>query len=305
MIATLALACLAAAPPLRHLHPIELSAADTLSVTRVALSHDSRWLATAGRGVHVWSLTASGPPKAMGEGEWAFVQFAPDGRLFAMGHSEAAVWCPGGKLLLRFEASSEQGSSPGSFGLIDGGKALVRNWPTILFDSRTGTRLASHRRRVSRVEVFGPSRLMASLEHQDVDLLDLRTGKLRRTLADHPGEVTAAAIRKDEKEVVTVCVARNGRVLRTEARLWDVATGKEVARYPLGPGEVKEIALSDDGSMLAVTSSAGLVVLGRDGGEMARVESQYHSCAHPVFAPGGGLLAAALDFRPRVWMIRR
>jgi WD40 repeat protein len=75
-----------------------------------------------------------------------------------------------------------------------------------------------------------------------------------RELAGHKGRVTGAAFTAD------------GRTLATASwddavRLWDVATAKEKARFPLAVGKLTGIAASPDGTRLAVAGSDGPVVL--------------------------------------------
>ena len=304
-------ALFAAGPPRPLLEPVALiTPPEMFWADRIDFSADGRRFAASGSNdggqtseARVWDLAERKPPLVlrMAKADILSVRLAASGEVFGMSERRLDVWDGRGKLLRTMKVGSAR--KPEAFALLDGGKALATAWPCVVLDSANGKVLARPRLRGERPGVFGTRRLMATREHQDVDLWDIRTGKLLATLADHAGETWHVALRRDEKRIAAVAT-RMGRwgITYAEVRLWD-AKGKLRRVFPLGAVECAGVALSDDGRLLAICTDDGLRVLdARTGREAARLKAA--RLRRPLFAPGGGHLAATAFGGLHLWSMR-
>jgi WD40 repeat protein len=129
-------------------------------------------------------------------------------------------------------------------------------------------------------------------------VFDLEAGKLLRTFEREPREgVNAAAITPDGKLVFTL--DGNGKL-----RVEEVATGAELLRQQFPRDVMASVAVSPDGSTLALASGPNthkLFVWKWQAGEEPRpVESGWHRGREVVFSPDGKLLAECSDAEPGV-----
>lgn len=90
---------------------------------------------------------------------------------------------------------------------------------------------------------------VTTLQSNETYLWDLPSGSLRRILKGHIQGVKAAAFSPDNKTLATASGDR-------KVKLWNVATGQELATFAL-PERCISIAFSPDGNSLAVGCSAG------------------------------------------------
>lgn len=79
-------------------------------------------------------------------------------------------------------------------------------------------------------------------------------GKPRTELTGHKGRVSGVGFVNSGRTVVSASWDET-------VRLWDVATGKETARFPLGIGKLTALAVSPDGTRIAVGGTDGPIVL--------------------------------------------
>ncbi|MBY0228764.1 MAG: hypothetical protein K2W96_05740 [Gemmataceae bacterium] len=304
----IALLLFAAAPPCRLLEAVALvSPPGGFSPHHVDFSPDGKRLAACGHAsnvagsgtgdeARVWDIAARRPVFTcrLGMDSIHGVALSPKGELFVLGHQRVEVRDASGNRVRGFDTPRH--GQPGPFALLDGGKVLARAWPFIVHDAASGKELSRRESRVIRRPGYGTRRLMATLEHQDVDVWDVRTGALLATLPEHPGECKAVAIRRDEKEIAVAVAGK-----RPEVRIWSAA-GKSLRTVPTPGFECGSLALSDDGSLIAAGNRDGMRVWEtRTGGELARHDG--HGAPPLQFAPGGGLLAAARHGL-RLWRIK-
>jgi len=79
-------------------------------------------------------------------------------------------------------------------------------------------------------------------------------GKSRIELTGHKGIVSAIGFVNGGRTVVSASWDET-------VRLWDVATGKETARFLLGIGKLTALTVSPDGTRIAVGGTDGPIVL--------------------------------------------
>ncbi|HEY2253628.1 MAG TPA: hypothetical protein VGH74_21285, partial [Planctomycetaceae bacterium] len=124
------------------------------------------------------------------------------------------------------------------------------------------------------------------------------TGKEAARLEGHTGYIRAIRFFPDERQVATAGL--DGTV-----RIWESATGHEVARFMIGAG-VDGLAISADGSLLASGSSRGEISLWSPGekqkiADLTKTGPAIHSLA---LSQNGKLLASGADDGiVRIWNV--
>jgi WD40 repeat protein len=237
----------------------------------IALSHDGKTLVSVSRGLdrergwkrwgdfRVWDVR-TGKEVASFQGhedEVRSLALSPDGAALASAGGDGSV-----RLWSMADRKALRSLKVGGYGVAvafsaDGKQLGVASESTILIcDAATGeVRTSSNfRGRLAR-RIFSPDlALLATPCHQDVDLLDASTGKIRRTLADHHGSASPLAFSADGK-TLAVLVSRDdeGRGFFTEIVLWDVATGVERACLK-DVGYCYQLAFGADGKRLVLSA---------------------------------------------------
>jgi WD40 repeat protein len=95
---------------------------------------------------------------------------------------------------------------------------------------------------------------LAVWNYQEIDVWDAATGKERTTLSEHRGEVCCLAFNSDDKTLAAASSRYYGKDYKHtgDLKLWDVASGKERATLPGPFGDIRAMAVSPDGKMLAL-----------------------------------------------------
>jgi WD40 repeat protein len=95
------------------------------------------------------------------------------------------------------------------------------------------------------VHFMPDGKALAVAEDWSVRVLDPQDGKELRWFGGHTGPIASIGFSPDGKLLATVATDRH-------ARLWDVATGKTVARLPLPVGGGRHLSFDGDGKFLAI-----------------------------------------------------
>lgn len=283
--------------------PIPLDGSTTLSPN--AISPQNVAAITATRQL---SMSVLGP-----------VAYSPDGRLLAVGVSEAVslhdattlddrgTWFDHtGKITsLAWSADSTLLAS----GASDDND--IRIW-----DVATGTvirRLSGHTGWIRSLAFAPDGTVLASgSTDQTVRIWDAATGQLLATLSGHTGFIGGVAFSPDSRTLASA--SRDGSV-----RLWDVASGREINgfsfRTALDPTTnlrywATGVTFSPDGRTLAVGSTEGVVYLiDATSGQVIhqlRGHTNWIVIRGLAFSPNGKTLySAGLDATVRVWDVER
>jgi WD40 repeat protein/serine/threonine protein kinase len=156
---------------------------------------------------------------------------------------------------------------------LDDAPAEYRNWEWQYFRNQLdGATLVlsvpGGRIRALALSPSGRQLAVCCNDHNEAYLYDAATGRLEAVLRGHSAPVTGLAYRPDGKQVATI---GNDQTLR----LWDPATGRQVAVCRLGsekgvrPSKLDRnphVAYSPDGSRI-VSSAGSLANIGQSGGE--------------------------------------
>jgi WD40 repeat protein len=198
------------------------------------------------------------------------------------------------------------------------GKTVAAAGPDLawVWDVATRKELHAFRRPNSGYSpTFSPDlKTLASSCHQDMDLWDVRSGKLRLTLPDHRGHASHMAFSPDGKTGAVGVNREEGRQQRiAEVTLWDTTTGKERATFAAHTGVLWGLHFSHDGKSLVVMGAdilggiTGVTWLDAANGQVLgtlRFEVLKESPRSTAFSPDGKLLALGCnDGRVRLWRV--
>jgi hypothetical protein len=127
---------------------------------------------------------------------------------------------------------------------------------------------------------------------KDIHLLDVKTGKMLRTLSGHSGSVSFA-FSPDGKMIATTASGAPSEGVK----LWDVGTGQELGRFGVPLKAVGRIAFSPYGGLLAVPTEDGAISLldierRQELRRLLPVNPIFRDPTRPAFSPDGRFLAA-------------
>jgi WD40 repeat protein len=256
-------------------------------VSRLALSRDGHWLATAGQDktIRLWDAATQ------------------QARRTLQGHTgpiTAVVFDPEGTRLV---SAANSGSGPGE----------VKLW-----DLATGQEILAFLGHQSPVNALALSpdgqRLAAAIGHLnyggEIRLWDANTGQALRTLGVHAGPVMSVAFSPDGHRLAAASHPANSALLWKEpgeVKVWDAATGQEVLRLRGHTAAVDRVLFSPDGRRLASASQDATIRIweAQTGQELVTLRGHSRSVTSLIFSADGQVLASASeDQTVRTWNAR-
>lgn len=332
----LAIVALAAAPPREQVLLPRGVLRYSSSPTDLAFSPDGRLLAACAIGegstrekpigeITVWDVS-TGKHRAtwrLDEAEPSALAFSPDGKkLYCIAHQELWVrWdVSTGKKEGPFRPKEpREQDHPTYSGILissDGKQVASTSAQSVTVWNATTAEEVVHRRWKTRGEgvLSHDLRLVAVTNTQDVDLRDVRTGKLVRSLMDHPGSISQTAFSRDDRFLAVAYDWTRGYEHGKAVCLWDARRG--VLLRTIEPkGMIRaRIELSPAGNLLIVVGDTGergtyevRLYETATGGELARLQpvpdGEWVGCVR--FSPDGRLLAIeGSDRTVRLYEIR-
>jgi WD40 repeat protein/beta-lactamase regulating signal transducer with metallopeptidase domain len=282
---------------------------------RLAISPDGKLIATAteSKAVQLWDA-ATGKEAAALEGDlvrFRCVCFSRSGKLLAAGGgddkgpSQATIWDlttkkQVGKLAASKPVFAVAFSPDGSAVATGDASGAVRVWEAATFKAKTT--LVGHTAAVHGLAFSPDGKLLASGGADAViHLWDVQKGaEIARTSGTDP--VRSVVFTPDGKTLI----AGGGRVIK----LYDAATGKEVAALTPGPAGGDDVpsplaaAFSPDGKTLALAADDGTVRLrdAADGAARGAIEAHAEKVTCLAYSPDGKLIATGSpDKSVRLW----
>jgi RNA polymerase sigma factor (sigma-70 family) len=289
---------------------------------RVFFSPDSKRLFTTnnepGQRILEWDaitgkLIRTVPAKAT----WSrLVSFSPDRKMIASTGSISThvyLWDTAtGKEIRQIPLPlKSSNASPGDIVFSPDGKLLAAedsDGKTVwLFDAATGKQVCTVEEMgtsaYNMLLAFSPdSRILAAADRKAIHLAEVPSGRQLPSIVP-PKEryAVAVALSPDGRTLAAPCTSffKGGRMI-----LWEVATGKERLSFPEPPGEIRNVAFSPDGRLLAAGAFDNNVYLwdAHTGQLLTQLKGHQGNIETLAFSPDGRRLASgSQDTTALIW----
>ncbi|KAG8792821.1 hypothetical protein FRC12_004764 [Ceratobasidium sp. 428] len=284
----------------------------------VAFSPDGRWIASAGRALHVWDAQTTEPAFEPVvdylESEITSIAFSPDGHRIVLGFTDGTIRIRDAKTGDILPGPLQGHSSwVHSVAFSADGRRIASgsNDKTVrIWDAHTGDPIAqpldSHSHSVTSVAFCPNGRVVSGSWDKTiriwniVDGRELKSTKRPSASNSHSGMVTSVAFSSDGGSVVS------GSDDST-VRIWDIETGEPV-REPLEghTDAVEAVAVSSNGRWIASASRDTTVRIWDTATGNVMLELQGHSdrVSSVAFSPDSRLIASGSDDKTvRIWEV--
>ena len=277
---------------------------------------DGASLVSQGDSIYVWDARTGELRRSVGleQGHGTPLALSPDATLALGGGDQLHLWdARTGELRHTLIPASNQVQLV-AFAL--GGDSVLtaggpyRRADLTLWDVRTGKPLWTEKEAGSRVTAlaYAPNgQLLASAGDEGIEIRDVRTGAVRRTLASRT--VGSMVFSPDSRALAVAQWPGNGAVQSSNLQLWDPAIGVMTAAHTV-PQSVHSLAFQPDSHRVAIGARMGTVWLWdtRKPAEVALLFRSSHEQDHPALAvsPDGKTLAhSQVDGNIRLWNLEQ
>jgi len=140
-----------------------------------------------------------------------------------------------------------------------------------------------------------------------IELRDLDTGKIQRTLTGHKQPVHALAVSSDGRLLLSAsaeqALPKGKSQLACEVRLWDLHTGQCLHQLCGHVSRVVGVAMSEDGQVIASAESNGKIIIwdATTGRPKLTLTQQKSVRDIALNRDGSRLFSVGLDKTPRIW----
>ncbi|MCR5036683.1 MAG: TIR domain-containing protein [Bacteroidales bacterium] len=257
----------------------------TGELTSVAFSPEGDHILSASKDktIRIWDAVTGETIRILGcNGEVYVASFSPDGKLIVSASYKNTVsifnW-ETGNILYKLDGDATTAVfSP------DGKRVLAGHW---IWELETmGTNRIFNNGKSSTIVYFSPDGRLAVTTDETINVWDIETGELIKTIEDGFYGGSHFAFSSDGKWIASV--------LGADFQIWNLKTGKLINNFEEHTGYVNSIVFSPDGKRLVSASNDGTArVWDVETGEELQVFEHRKGVDHASFSPDGKRVVTA------------